>query len=550
MSATTSEARPTPELAARLRALTLGRLLALLSVALLVGTTGGSLVDPAGWSLLGWSGLGYLACNLVVLLLPARRGVQRVALDATLVVDAAALGVTLAATGGPASPLAFLLYAEVVALTLVFGWWTGVRICLLLSMALVWVVSTGPPALTDVVETLRETDLALASALEPEIRTVLLLLGVWFAAGLVATLTTVTERELRGLIDDLALLRELNHGLDSTKSLAQVCDGVADTLVRTFGYERTVVWMADGDELVAAGGAGLDGPAAAELGTRRVSAKAYPLRNAIRANEPWPVPREDPRPGAVERMLGTGTPLVLVPLSGDSGLLGLVAAEVPKRIGRPPRLRQRDMRLLAMLAGEASLVLDNARLNAELRARAVTDALTGLPNHGFYQQRLQQELDRARRRHDRGEPAALSTVLFDLDHFKDVNDTFGHPTGDRVLRSVARASERVLRSADLVCRYGGEEFAIILPDASGPDAVRASERIQASLHQLELTSDDGRPLGRITASFGIATYDGGAVDRPALLAEADAALYAAKRAGRDQVVLATADDHRLSDAVS
>ena len=538
MSASSSEARPTPQLAARIRAVTLGRLIALFGVSLLLGTTSGALVDPEGWSLLGWTGLGYLAWNLLVLLLPVRRGAQRVALDISLIVDAAALGVTIAVTGGPASPLAFLLYAEVVALTLVFGWWTGVRICLLLSMSLIWVASTGPPALTQVVDLVRDTDLALASALEPEIRTVLLLLGMWFAAGLVATLSTVTERELRGLIDDLALLREVNHGLDSSQSLAQVCDGVAETLVGTFGYERAVVWLAEGDELVAVGGAGLDAAARAELGTRRVSAKAYPLRNAVRAGEPWPVPRDDPRPGALERMLGTGTPLVLVPLGDALEPLGLISAEVPRRVGRPPRLRHRDVRLLTMLAGEATLVLDNARLHAELRARAVTDSLTLLPNHGFFQQRLQEELDRARRRSERGEPAALSVALFDLDHFKDVNDTYGHPTGDRVLQSVARAADRVLRSADVVCRYGGEEFGIILPDANGRDAVRACERVRSALHRLELTADDGRHLGRITASFGIATFEGGNVDRPALLAEADAALYAAKRGGRDQIVRA------------
>ncbi len=537
MSVTSSEARPTPQLAARFRALTLGRLVALLGVSVLLGTTG-ALVDPAGWRLLGWTGLGYLAWNLFALLLPAHRGPQRIALDVSLIIDAAALGVTLAVTGGPASPLAFLLYVEVVALTLVFGWWTGVRICVLLSMALIWVASTGPPALSEVVGLLRDSDLALASALEPEIRTVLLLLGMWFAAGLVATLSTVTERELRGLIDDLALLREINHGLDSSKSLAQVCDGVADTLVGTFGYERAVVWLAEGDELIAVGGAGLDAAAQLELGARRVSAKAYPLHNALRAGEPWPVPRDDPRPGAVERMLGTQTPLVLVPLGEADQPLGIISAQVPKRVGRPPRLRHRDVRLLSMLAGEASLVLDNARLHAELRARAVTDSLTLLPNHGFFHQRLQEELDRARRRRERGERAEVSVALFDLDHFKDVNDTFGHPTGDRVLKAVARAADRVLRSADVVCRYGGEEFAVILPDANGRDAVRACERIRAALHATEVASDDGRPLPRITASFGVATFEGGPVDRPALLAAADEALYSAKRSGRDQIVRA------------
>lgn len=550
MSATSSEAsRPAPQLRARLRAVTAGRLLALAGVSLLLGTAGRSMVDPLGMELLGWAGLGYLACSLLVLALPAERRTQRVALDLSLLADAAALGITLAVTGGPASPLAFLLYAEVVALTLVFGWWTGVRICVLLSLALAWAASTGPPSLVAIVDLVRESDLALASALDPTVRTVLLLLGMWFVAALVATLSTVTERELRGLIDDLAMLRDVNHELDSTQSLAQVSDGVASTLVETFGYERAVVWLLEDDELMASGGAGLDASARGDLGNRRVSAKSYPLRNALRSEAPWPVRRDDPRPGAVERMLGVDTPLVLVPLGTDDRVIGLISAEVPRRVGAPPRLRERDVRLLSMLAGEASLVLDNARLHSELRARAVTDALTGLPNHGFFQQRLQEEVNRLDRKIGRDEAGDLAVALFDLDHFKNVNDTFGHPTGDRVLRMVADAAKRVLRSADVICRYGGEEFALILPDTTGHQAVRTCERIRAALHGLEIEADEGRPVGRISASFGVAADATGQVGRATLLADADAALYRAKNAGRDRIVRAIDSDPELSSAL-
>jgi diguanylate cyclase (GGDEF)-like protein len=541
MSATTSDPRPAPELVGRIRAVTVGRLSALLGVSILLGTTGQSLVDPDGWALLVWSGLGYLAWNLLALALPTRWGPQRILLDLSLVIDAAALGVALAVTGGPASPLAFLLYAEVVALTLVFGWWTGVRVCLLMSIAMVWVASTGPPALLRITEAVRDTDLALSSALDPTMRTVLLLAGMWFVAALVASLSTVTERELRGLIDDLALLREINHELDSSQSLAQVSSGVASSLVDTFGYERAVVWLVEGDELLAAGGANLDDAAASELGVRRVSRRSYPLRNALEDDKPWPVRREDPRPAALERMLGERAPLVLVPLGNDDQQLGLISAEVPRKLGRPPKLRGRDLRLLTMLAGEASLVLDNARLHAQLRKRAVTDALTGLPNHGFFQQRLEEELERIGRRADVGDHRDLSLVLFDLDHFKDINDTFGHPTGDRVLGAVAHAAHRVLRSSDVVCRYGGEEFGIVLPDTTGPQAVRACERIRTSLQGLEIEAEDGRPVGTITASFGVATVAGQRVARPALVSAADQALYAAKRDGRDRIVRSEAD---------
>ena len=535
MSAMTSDARTAAELASRLRAVTIGRLAALLGVSALLGGAGDSLVDPQGWELLFGAALGYLVFNLAALALPARRLPQRLALDLSLLVDAAAIGVTLAVTGGPASPLSFLLYAEVVALTLVFGWWTGVRICVLLSLSLAWVASTGPSSLLDVVALVRQTDPALANALDPTIRTMLLLVGVWFVAALVASLSTVTERELRGVIEDLALIRQVNHELDASQGMAQVADGVAATLVGTCSYERAVVWLAEGDELVAAGGADLEEAARAELGSRRVSLKSYPLRDAVEKGAPLPVRRTDARPRALERFLGVDTALVLVPLGTEERLLGMISATVPRRVGRPPRLGGRDVRLLTMLAGEASLVLDNARLHAELRARAVTDALTGLPNHGFFQQRLEEELVRLSRRSEAGEDSQLSVALFDLDHFKQVNDNYGHPTGDAVLRSVAGAAQRVLRSSDVVCRYGGEEFAVILPDTSGAEAVRACERIRTSLHQVDIEAEDGRALGTITASFGVATTSG-EQDRSALVATADEAPYAAKHQGRDRVV--------------
>jgi diguanylate cyclase (GGDEF)-like protein len=536
MPSTTSEDRPAPELAARLRAVTIGRLLTGGGIALLLGTVAGGLVDQAGARMLVWAGVAYIGLNLVALAVPARPWPQRLALDASLLLDGAAVAIVLAVTGGPASPFALLMYAEVVALTMVFGWWTGVRVAVLLSFGLAWVHATAPPALQSATDAVSETDPSLAMAMDPTIRTVMLLLGLWFVAALVASLSSVTERDLRGLIDDFALLREINHDLGPRHGLAQVSDGIARTLVDTFGYRRAVVWLVEGEDLVAMGAARVARDTQGDLDDVRISAQAAPLHEAFRVGEPWPVRRTDPRPRALARLMGDDSPLVLLPLGTEGQQLGMVTAEVPRRMGRRPRLRERDLRLLRMLAGEASLVLDNARLHAELRARAVTDALTGLPNHGFFQQRLGEELDRMKRRAEAGEERVVSVVLFDLDHFKQVNDTFGHPVGDAVLREAARAADRVLRRSDLVCRYGGEEFAIVLPDTPATNAARACERMQAALRTVRVETPDGRTVGPITASFGIASAVGAERDRASLIREADEALYEAKRRGRDRVV--------------
>jgi diguanylate cyclase (GGDEF)-like protein len=247
------------------------------------------------------------------------------------------------------------------------------------------------------------------------------------------------------------------------------------------------------------------------------------------------VRRSAPRPDALTRVHGEEAALVIVPLQLEGRVLGVVTAEVDRGLTGPPQVTGRDLRRLRLLADEATLLLANATLQAELRDLAVTDALTGLPNHRFLQQRLGEEVDRVSRRAGRGEERSLSVALFDLDHFKAINDTYGHPTGDAVLQAVARTSAGVLRSSDVVCRYGGEEFAVVLVDTNAPEAVRACERIAEALRALELRADDGRPLGRITASFGAATTVGVGLDRAELIAAADRALYAAKREGRDRV---------------
>ncbi len=527
------------ELGDRLRAVTLGRLITDVLLGALLLSIGRNLVDPAGLGALLTVGSLHLALNLVVLGVGPRPAWARLALDLSLVLDAATLAVVLAVTGGPVSPLTVLLYAEVVALTLTFGWWVGVRVSLLSSAALLWVLTMTPPVLRDPSE-LTAVDPALVGVLDPAVRTVLLLLGVWAVAGVTAALSRVTERGLRGSVEDLAMLRDVAHDLDPRQGLAPVADALARSVVTTLGYRRVVVFTtAAGDELVPASAAGFPAELERGLETRSLRSSAYPVYRAIEAQQPWAVLRDDPLPGALERLFGAGAPLVIAPMGTEGRLLGLVVAEVDRRFGGAPRLGGRAMRLLGALASEASLMLDNARLQSELRSLAVTDALTGLPNHRYLQQRLGEEVDRLGRRAAAGEQRTLSVALFDLDHFKNVNDTFGHPSGDTVLAAVAATADTVLRSSDVVCRYGGEEFAILLPDTCSRDAVRACERVREAIARLTLHAIDDRPIGQVTASFGIATTVGTALDRTELLNTADQALYAAKREGRDRIVHVT-----------
>ncbi len=174
-----------------------------------------------------------------------------------------------------------------------------------------------------------------------------------------------------------------------------------------------------------------------------------------------------------------------------------------------------------------------AATNARLRELAATDALTGLRNTRDFHQRLEDECRRAER-----ERAPLGLILIDLDHFKRLNDAHGHPFGDRALRAVAGAIAEAARASDVACRIGGEEFAVLCPHAGLDESAGVAERIRAGLERLVIR--EGAVEAQLTASLGVGVHPGEAsgsnrASAAALFRAVDAALYAAKAAGRNRV---------------
>lgn len=191
--------------------------------------------------------------------------------------------------------------------------------------------------------------------------------------------------------------------------------------------------------------------------------------------------------------------------------------------------------MLSAAVDERSRAMDKlARAMQELQQLASTDPLTGLANRRHLWEFLQREWMRSRRSGN-----ALAVIMMDLDHFKRINDEHGHEAGDAVLTEVATLLKAQVRGSDIACRFGGEEFALVLPDAKHEVVQRRAEGIRASIGRLEL-SYRGQPLGGITASFGVALYPVHAADPESLLRASDRALYEAKAAGRDRVVVSSA----------
>jgi len=224
-------------------------------------------------------------------------------------------------------------------------------------------------------------------------------------------------------------------------------------------------------------------------------------------------------------MMAHGEPLGVLHLQGGSSRAGQ-----PDRA--PDLLLESHQRLAVTVAEHIALALANLRLRETLRSQSILDPLTGLFNRRYMEETLELELARAAR----GE-RAIGIILLDLDHFKPLNDSWGHDAGDALLRELAGVLKSRVRDGDIACRYGGEEFVLILPEASLELARRRAEELREEVKRLHV-SHRGRVIGPITVSLGVAAFPEHGKNSAALLHAADAALYRAKAEGRDRVTIA------------
>jgi diguanylate cyclase (GGDEF)-like protein len=184
---------------------------------------------------------------------------------------------------------------------------------------------------------------------------------------------------------------------------------------------------------------------------------------------------------------------------------------------------------LTALAGPASIAVENVLLHDEATRASTIDQMTGVWNYRYLMTSLNREIERANR-FDR----SLSVLMLDLDHFKRVNDTYGHPRGDTVLREFAARVQREVREVDTLARYGGEEFAVVLPETTAAGAENLAERICAAIRAEPFTAEGTEVPLRVTVSIGGAVYpEHGSTSRD-LIHAADRALYSAKEGGRDR----------------
>lgn len=190
-----------------------------------------------------------------------------------------------------------------------------------------------------------------------------------------------------------------------------------------------------------------------------------------------------------------------------------------------------DAQLLWILSLVAESLLTREYANEGLLRFAFTDYLTGLRTRGYFEQQLELEFKRAERKQQK-----FALLMIDIDHFKALNDTFGHHVGDQLLRDVTSILMKDMREVDTVARYGGEEFVIILPETTQTGAIFVAQRLRRAVDQAKFFAGSPHSVQHLTISIGVAVYDTDAQFKRDLIEFADAALYAAKHAGRNRVV--------------
>lgn len=236
---------------------------------------------------------------------------------------------------------------------------------------------------------------------------------------------------------------------------------------------------------------------------------------------------DQPAPSC-QHMLRSAPTALCLPLIAHGETLGVLSMTSM----RPYSISENKLQAVKSVAEQASLTLANLRLQEVLRTQSTQDSLTGLFNRRYMEATLERETARARR-----QQLPLSVIMLDVDHFKKFNDLYGHEAGDAVLSEVGRMLRRMSRTEDIACRYGGEEFILILPGASLEIAVGRAEAIGRACRDLQMQHNN-QHLGQLTVSLGVASFPEHGERYEAVIATADSALYEAKVQGRDRVVVA------------
>jgi diguanylate cyclase (GGDEF)-like protein len=338
-------------------------------------------------------------------------------------------------------------------------------------------------------------------------------------------MTSELESQMTALSRSRDLLRENVHRLGDALQRTHDLDGLLTTVlaaaVDATQSTRATAWLVEGNSVVAR--------VPYPLTTTRGPVPRLPIGTAL-AGEVAGDGRSRRTPGGGEdASTSLGGAAMAAPLKRGTSTVGVLVVE---RDLSAPEYDDEDEETLVSLAGPAGIAVDNVLLHREAQRLSVTDPLTGAGNLRHMTTTLAREVERATRFE---RPLAL--LLLDLDHFKRVNDTFGHTVGDAVLRELARRLHEAVREVDTVARYGGEEFVVICPETDAEGAASLADRVCEVVRESDFIVGEDRVA--VTVSVGVASLPINGIASGDLVRAADDALYAAKHGGRDQYRIAS-----------
>jgi diguanylate cyclase (GGDEF)-like protein/PAS domain S-box-containing protein len=337
--------------------------------------------------------------------------------------------------------------------------------------------------------------------------------------------------ELEQRTREIALLNEMSDLLQVCNAAEEAYAIIARLMRQFFPAEAGALYVISASRNV------VETAAAWGLSPARAEQRAFAPDDcwALRRGQPHVV--EETRIGLLCPHLADPPPAtyLCVPMMAQGealGVLYLQSQDGPSPEPAGPLLIDTKQQLAQTVADSIALALANLKLRETLRNQSIRDPLTGLFNRRYMEETLERELRRVTRLQ-----RSLGIIMLDVDHFKRFNDTFGHDAGDALLRELSSFLKAHIRGEDVACRYGGEEFTLILPEASLEVTRDRAEHLRVDIQHLHV-EHEGQPLGNVTLSFGVALFPAHGPTREAVLQAADAALYRAKREGRDRVIVA------------
>ncbi|HLG19713.1 MAG TPA: diguanylate cyclase [Bdellovibrionota bacterium] len=337
------------------------------------------------------------------------------------------------------------------------------------------------------------------------------------------------EREVKRLVDELKRRNEDVEALyDCTAQLATTLDGeeilskATSFFTRLGRSPKAIYFLYDAEKEV------LAGSKAFGWKEGKIEDLTFELKGAKSVANYFKTIDDDTE--LKKRMALTPVPerLLLLPLHSDEKIVGVFAVTKNEAWGAD------DRALLTQFAGNVSTQVGKAKLHDRVTALAVHDGLTGLFNHRYFQNSLQQELERAKRFKKK-----FCLILFDVDHFKKYNDINGHPMGDRLLKGVAQLMMEAIRKIDVAARYGGEEFVIITAETDHKGTMILADRLRETIANHPFHNREKQPDKIVSVSMGVAEYPTHGETKELLIEAADKALYRAKKEGRNRVFLAS-----------